>query len=85
MYALIRRNKMMKFEKKIIIIIIIIIITKLGSSSKQFMSKLFIDNELILTVKIGKSFKFLGRYYNYDMDDEEYNKNILETTRELSS
>ena len=47
------------------------------------MSKLFIDNELILTVKIGKSFKFLGRYYNYDMDDEQYNKNILETTREL--
>ena len=50
-------------------------ITKSGSTSKQFMPKLFVNNELIPTVEIGKSFKYLGRYYNYDMDDEEHRKN----------
>ena len=58
-------------------------ITKSGSTSKQFMLKLFVKSELIPTVEIGKLFKILGRYYNYDMDDEEHKKNILETAREL--
>ena len=58
-------------------------ITKSGSTSKQFMPKLFVNKELIPTVEIRKSFKYLGRYYNYDMDDEEHKKNILETAREL--
>ena len=39
--------------------------------------------ELIPTVEIGKSFKYLGKYYNYDMDDEEPKKDILETACEL--
>ena len=47
------------------------------------MPKLLVNNELIPTVEKGKSFKYLGRYYNYDMDDEEHEKNILETAREL--
>ena len=47
------------------------------------MPKLFVNNELIPTVEIGKSFEYLGRYCNYDMDDEEHKKNILETVREL--
>ena len=58
-------------------------IAKSGSTSKQFMPKLFVNNELIPTLEIGKSFKYLGRYYNYDMDDEEHKKNILETACEL--
>ena len=47
------------------------------------MPKLFLNNELIPTVEIGKTFKYLGRYYNYDMDDEERKNNILETPGEL--
>ena len=58
-------------------------IAKSSSTSKQFMPKLFVNNELIPTLEIGKSFKYLGRYYNYDMDDEEHKKNILETACEL--
>ena len=47
------------------------------------MPKLFVNNELIPTVEIRKSFKYLGRYYNYDMADEEHENNFFETAREL--
>ena len=58
-------------------------ITEAGSTSKQFIPKIFVNNELIPTAEKGKSFKYLDRYYNYDIDDEEHKKNILETAREL--
>ena len=58
-------------------------IAKSGSTSEQFMPKLFVNNELIPTLEIGKSFKYLGRYYNYDMNEEEHRKNTLETACEL--
>ena len=45
-------------------------ITKADSTSKQFMPKIFVDNELIPILEKGKSFKYLGRYYNYGMDGE---------------
>ena len=36
--------------------------------------KVFIDSELVPTVKSGESFKYLGRYFNFEMNNEVHKK-----------
>ena len=43
-----------------------------SSSSVQFQPKLLINSEVIPPVKQGESFKFLGRYFNFDMNNKDH-------------
>ena len=45
-------------------------------SSLGFQPKLLINSELIPPVKQGESFKYLGRYFNFDMDNKD-NKAVV--------
>ena len=45
-------------------------IKKFSSSSLQFQPKLLIDSEVIPPVKQIESFKYLGRYFNFDMNNK---------------
>lgn len=45
-------------------------ITKFSSQSLQYDLKLFINNEIVPTVKSGELFKYLGHYFNFEMDNE---------------
>ena len=47
-------------------------IKKVSTSSLQFQPKLLINSELIPPVKQGESFKYLGRYFNFDMDNKDH-------------
>ena len=47
-------------------------IKKFSTSSLQFQPKLLINSELIPPVKQGESFKYLGRYFNFDMDNKDH-------------
>ena len=45
--------------------------------SIQFQSKLLIDRKLIPPVKHGESFKYLGRYFDFDMTNEMHKSKLL--------
>ena len=45
-------------------------VAKIGSMAKQIYPKLFINGEIITALKENKSFKYLGRYYNFDVSNE---------------
>ena len=38
--------------------------------------KLFVNNEQIPALKNNESFKYLGRYFNFEMDNEEHKKEL---------
>ena len=42
---------------------------KFSARSMQFQPKLFINKEIVPSVKSGESFRYLGRYFNFEMDD----------------
>ena len=48
------------------------------TSSFQFQPKLLINSELFLPVKQGELFKYLGRYFNFDMDNKDH-KDLLKS------
>ena len=43
---------------------------KFSTRSMQFQPKLFINKEIVPSVKSGESFRYLGRYFNFEMDDK---------------
>ena len=45
---------------------------KLSSCSLQLQPKLFINTELLPVVKNGESFKYLGRFFNFQMDNHQH-------------
>ena len=47
--------------------------------SLQFPPKLFINPKIVLPVKNGESFKYLGRFFNIDMDNKDH-KEILKSS-----
>ena len=47
-------------------------IKKFSSRSLQFQPKLFINTELLPVVNSGESFRYLGRYFNFEMDNENH-------------
>ena len=51
-------------------------IKKFSTSSLQFQPKLFINSKIVPPVKNGESFKYLGRFFNFDMDNKDH-KEIL--------
>ena len=51
-------------------------IKKFSSRSLQYEPKLSINNEIVRTVKSGHSFKYLDRYFNFEMDNEVYKEKL---------
>ena len=51
-------------------------IKKFSTSSLQFWPKLFINSKIVPPVKNGESFNYLGRFFNFDMDNNDH-KEIL--------
>ena len=45
--------------------------------------KLFVNNEQIPALKNNESFKYLGRYFNFEMDNEEHKKELLDTPNKI--
>ena len=42
----------------------------------QFQSNLFLNKEIVPSVKSGESFRYLGRYFNFEMDDKDHKVQI---------
>ena len=47
-------------------------IKKFSSRSLQFQPKLFKNTELLPVVNSGESFRYLGRYFNFEMDNDNH-------------
>ena len=60
-------------------------IKKSATKSIQFLPKLLINGVLIPTVKIGESFQYLGRYFNFDMSDDVHKSEIISHLEDLMS
>ena len=53
-------------------------IKKHSSKSIQYQPKLFINHLLVPRIEIGESFRYLGRYFNFNMSDENHQSEIFE-------
>ena len=56
---------------------------KSSTSSVQFLPSLIINDDLVSTVNIGSSFKYLGRYFSFSIDNVEHKFILLETITDL--
>ena len=60
-------------------------IKKAVSKSEQYLPKLLISNNQIPTVKIGKSFEYLGRYFDFDMSNQDHKSKLISLADDLMS
>ena len=51
-------------------------IKKFSSRYLQYKPKLFINNEIVPAVKSGDSFKYLGHYFTFEMDNEVHKEKL---------
>ena len=58
-------------------------IKKASTSSIQFLPKLTINNVFVPPIDSGKSFRYLGRYFNFSMDNQHHMSDLLDTTNTL--
>ena len=56
---------------------------KFHTASKQYKPKLLVNKEIIPAVEIGASFKYLGRHFNYEMNDIKHQEKIMSTITDL--
>ena len=54
-------------------------IKKDTTKSVQYLPKLFLNNLLVPRVQIGESFRYFGRYFNFNMSDENHKSELLDT------
>ena len=54
-------------------------IRKQITKSIQYLPKLFINNCLVPRVELGKSFRYLGRYFDFNMSDEDHKSELYDT------
>ncbi|CAB4038604.1 Hypothetical predicted protein [Paramuricea clavata] len=54
-------------------------IRKQVTKSIQYLPKLFINNCLVPRVELGKSFRYLGRYFGFNMSDEDHKSEVYDT------
>ena len=47
-------------------------VKKFSTKSLQFIPNLLINNQHIPAVEIGESFRYLGRYFDYEMTNEQH-------------
>ena len=60
-------------------------IKKLLTKSVQYLPKLFINHHHIPTIGIGESFKYLGRFFDFDMTDNMHKSELMSVVEELMS
>ncbi len=60
-------------------------IKKHSSKSIQYQPKLFIDHLLVPRIEIGESFRYLGRYFNFNMSDEKHQSEIFDLFNNIIS
>ena len=58
-------------------------IEKVGSNAKQVPPKLYVNNNLIPTVGQGEDFVYLGRSFNYEMDNKSHQDQLVEVTQDI--
>ena len=58
-------------------------VKKISSKSTQYLPKLVINDNLIPTIKTGESFEYLGRFFNFNINNEEHKSNLISTVDEL--
>ena len=58
-------------------------VSKLNSTSSQFLPKLYLNRSMIPTVKRNESFCYLGRYYDFAMDNSDHKRLLFEETEEI--
>ncbi len=58
---------------------------KVLTKSTQYIPKLLTDNCLVPTVKIGESFKYLERHFDFSMSDQQHKSELLSLVHELMS
>ena len=58
---------------------------KILSKSCQFLPKLLINNCPVPTIKMGESFKYLGKFFDFQMSDKEHKTELISLANELMS
>ena len=58
-------------------------LTKRGSNAVQTQPKLFVNNEYIPLVPRDEDFEYLGRFFNYAMDNKSHKQILLDNTEEM--
>ena len=58
-------------------------ITKRGSNAVQTQPKLFVNNKYISPVPWYEDFEYLGRFFNYAMDNKSHKQILLDSTKEM--
>ena len=58
-------------------------IKKTLTKSIQYLPKLLINNCPVPTVKIGESFKYLGRFFDFNMSNQEHKSELISLVNEL--
>ena len=60
-------------------------IKKQLTKSIQYLPKLFVNNHLVPRIEMGKSFRYLGRYFDYNMSDEEHKSELVKAFNDIMS
>ena len=58
-------------------------IKKFSTRSLQFQPKLLINSEVVPPVKKDESFKYLGRFFNFDMDNKDHKDFLISNLQAL--
>ena len=58
-------------------------IRKSSTASMQYLPKLFSNQATVPTVNIGKSLKYLGRFFNFSMDNFDHLSEVLQLVTDL--
>ena len=58
---------------------------KASTSSIQFLPKLILNNAVVPPIEIEKSFKYLGRYFDFNMNNQQEMSDLLDTSNNLMS
>ena len=60
-------------------------IKKFSTCSMQFQPKLLINNELVPPIQKGASFRYLGRHFNFEMNNDEHMSSLKSSFSNLLS
>ena len=60
-------------------------IMKKNTISNQTQPSLYVNNKAIPALKDDESFKYLGRYFNFSMNNQTHKEELLETTTTTSN
>ena len=58
-------------------------IKKSSTSSTQYLPNLIINHKVVPTIDIGKSFRYLGRHFNYAMDNQIHMSEVLDLLKDF--